>query len=185
MRYKPVIGLAALLCLLAGVASAATPVWWTPVRMAHGLQALKYPPSSLQVFTLTCKGATKARHGTYTGFRCVVTYIGHSTRTVWARPLAHGRVCASTRSLASCRPLAAGPLAGDPRVCSTGTPVACTARAAETAAAARWKAQTGYSQPAPTCTADSTFVYTCTAGAQTYTVSFVKGATAWTTTVTP
>jgi len=190
--FKTLTPIICVAALAAGGASAATPIWWTPAHMAKALTALQYPHPG--ILAGTCKGATKARRGAYTGFRCQMTWQIEGTggvattsgkATVWARPLAHGRVCGSTISLASCRPLKPGPLAGDPTVCFLNDPARCAENAAELAARKHVGGPGGLWQgPSFDCTLIGTLKYSCPLD-QVYTVTFTKGVSAWTATVTP
>jgi len=181
--------------LVATGAEAATPIWWTPAHMAKALTALQYPhPGTLGG---RCVGATKARHGTYTGFRCRMVWqiegsSGASTNsgtvTVWARPLPAGRVCGSTRSLAACRPLAKGPLAGDPTVCTVTrtTPAEqahdCASAAAKTAIVAKH----GDGVANLRCDEQQDlYHWSCESLSGPFLVVFTRGVSAWTVTVTP
>lgn len=187
MRFKMASAIVGAL-ILASSASAAIPIYWTPAKMVKALTALQYPHAG--ILGGVCRGATKARHGTYAGFRCVMTWQiigtgGASTTSgkavAYAKPLTAGRVCGSTRSLRACIILAAGPLAGDPTVCAGESSAQCAHDAAKNAIVAKHGVQVNL-----TCTQGSTvYSWSCTSSAGPYTVMFTKGTSAWTTTVTP
>lgn len=166
---------------MTGTVEAAGSVYWTPARMAAALTALRYPPATQNVWKTVCVGIAPRHDGMFAAFRCTVTYIGHTRRTVWAKPLNTGRICGSTVSLRACKPLASGPLAGDPTVCSVNRPADCAQAAAKNAVIAKHGMQVNL-----VCTQAATiYAWTCTPTSGTYTVTFTKGAAAWTTAVTP
>jgi hypothetical protein len=167
-------------------AASAGTIYWTPTKMATTLKALQWPHPG--VVGGTCKGIG-IRHGSaWPAYRCIMawrTSTGSGKATVWAKPRTAVSVCGSIRSLASCGQVggvAAG--GGDPRVCSYSTNGAqCAEDAAQTAV----KAKIGDGDIR--CSLTGALVYRCTwsngAGSGAYSVTFTKGATAWTTTVTP
>jgi hypothetical protein len=190
MRYKPLILAAGLgILTLAGPAYGSM-VWWTPAHMVKALTVLQYPRAGTTGGV--CTGLSKPHHGGYAGFRCRMVWQVNAgaattsgTQTVWVRPLVHGRVCGSTLSLAACRPLKAGPLAGDPRLCPLDDPARCAESAAELAARQHVGGPGGLWQgPSFTCTLTGPLKYSCTLD-QTYTVAFTKGVSQWNVTVTP
>lgn len=173
-----------------GSAQAAAPIYWPPGRMVKALIALQYPHPG--ILNGTCKGLSKARRGTYMGFRCLLDWQTSGTTglesgrsTVWARPLARGRVCGSTMSLKLCRPLAQGPLAGDPTICSANDRVLCLHNAAVMAARRHVGGPGGAFQGQVSCTQTGPLTFSCTLGTGVYTVRFTKGVSQWLTTVTP
>lgn len=94
--------------VVAAAAGAVTYPYWTPAKMSRTLVAKNVPPLAVSstITKATCRGVAPARHALFNRFRCAVTWrsgVGSiNTVTVWARPLAGGRVCTSTKSLATC-----------------------------------------------------------------------------------
>jgi hypothetical protein len=158
----------------------------------------------------TCQGfGTRHKLG-FASFQCQVQWSNRSDVShtvyqahIWMRPLpwtassrwgaARMLICASTRTLADCPPpLPARPLANDPRMCpadcSPEASVGNLALKAENVALIELRARLGVSGVFNLgCQAASVFVYRCTWAGRTpstATVSFVRGKTAWTTTVT-
>lgn len=172
--------------LYASAADAATPIYWTPKHMAAALISLQYPHPG--TFSGVCAGRSKAKHGAFAAFRCAMNWqidgqeATSGKMVVWAKPLAHGRVCGSTSSLAGCAPLRQGPLANDPTVCS-GSPSACAQAASERIVAA--KAGPGTANLSCSQGVD-VYHWTCTTlNKGTFTVVWSKGVSQWTATVTP
>lgn len=192
IRNPKTIGALALFTFvfaITGTASAGL-IYWTPAKMGRALVALNYQaPANSFLAAASCKGITKSRHGTFTGFRCAVRYATPAGQTVgtgvvWAKPLPAGRVCASMRGLAYCKPAAAGALPGDPRVCQLNDPAACTLEAAKLAAGKHVGGPGGLYQGPTSCNPVSAFVFSCQLD-KTYTVTFTRAAAGWTTLVTP
>jgi hypothetical protein len=172
--------------LLSSISAAAPmPVYWTPVHMSKALIALQYPHPG--TFSGACRGTTKARKGTYAGFRCVMNWqddgppLTSGEIIAWAKPLAHGRVCGSTISLSSCRTLAPGPLAGDPTICSDNDRVRCAQGATEVAIVAKRGIQVNLA----CMEGSSVYVWECKTAKGSYVVTWSKGVSEWTATVTP
>lgn len=183
---KP-LTLAAVLAAAAAFAlpaSAATPIYWTPAHMVKALISLQYPHAG--VFSGTCQGTSKSRRHAFTAFRCSLKWqiegaYKSGTARVFARPLAHGRVCGSTSSLKACRPLKKGPLANDPRICSVDDPARCAQAASKAAVVAKEGMQTNL-----VCTeAGSVLVWSCTSSAGTVSVTWSKGLSSWIAKITP
>lgn len=171
--------------ILTGTATASTPIYWSPTKMANALIALQYPHQGL--FSGTCKGASKQHHHAYSAFRCSLKWqldgppLTSGTVRVFARPLVHGRVCGSTSSLKACRPLKKGPLANDPRVCSVDDPVRCAQAASKATVVAKDGPQVNL-----VCTeAGSVLVWSCTSSSGTVKVTWAKGLSSWIAKVTP
>lgn len=177
----------------AGTALAA-PVYWTPSHMVAALTALQYPHPG--ILNGSCTGLLTPRHRAYSAFRCRITWQiigtnGNPTQTgtvrAFAKPAPAGRVCGSTVSLSSCRLLAAGPLAGDPTVCTATRPdpVQKAHDCAQAAAKAAIVAKLGVQVNLVCEQAATVYVWNCTRTAGPATVTFTRGVSAWTATVTP
>lgn len=173
-----------------GVASAATPIYWTPPKMVAALKALQWPHQG--ILSGVCRGQSKARHGAYTGFRCTLTWqttgaggLESGKVAAWARPLARGRVCGSTVSLRACRPLAAGPLANDPHVCTATDKTVCVTQNSKLALRRHLGGPGGLYQGDASCQPAVGLVVSCVAGGSPYTVTWTRGISAWTAAVTP